>query len=60
MTELTKNFSLEPTESILINLEKIVKIDTWFNGGLHVELECGTKIEISRRQAIKFKDMFSI
>lgn len=44
----------------LINLEKIVKIDTWFNGGLHVELECGTKIEISRRQAIKFKDMFSI
>jgi len=44
----------------LINLERIVKIDTWFNGGLHVELDCGTKIEISRRQAIKFKDMFSI
>ncbi len=44
----------------LINLERIVKIDTWFNGGLHVELECGTKIEISRRQAIKFKDLFSI
>ena len=44
----------------LINLERIVKIDTWFNGGLHVELECGIKIEISRRQAIKFKDLFSI
>jgi len=44
----------------LINLETIVKIDTWFNGGLNVELDCGTKIEISRRQAIKFKDMFSI
>jgi two-component system LytT family response regulator len=44
----------------LINLERIVKIDTWFNGGLHLELDCGTKIEISRRQAIKFKDMFSI
>jgi len=44
----------------LINLERIVKVDTWFNGGLHVELDCGTKIEISRRQAIKFKDMFSI
>ena len=44
----------------LINLERVVKIDTWFNGGLHVELDCGTKVEISRRQAIKFKDMFSI
>jgi two-component system LytT family response regulator len=44
----------------LINLERVVNIETWFNGGLQVELDCGTKIEISRRQAIKFKDMFSI
>lgn len=44
----------------LINLEKIVNIETWFNGGLQVEMNCGTKIEISRRQAIKFKDLFSI
>jgi two-component system LytT family response regulator len=44
----------------LINLEKIVNIETWFNGGLQVEMNCGTKIEISRRQAIKFKDIFSI
>ncbi|HIP37635.1 MAG TPA: response regulator transcription factor [Crocinitomix sp.] len=44
----------------LINLEQISMIDTWFNGGLQVEMSCGTKIEISRRQAIKFKDLFSI
>lgn len=44
----------------LINLNRIVKMETWFNGGLQVELDCGIKIEISRRQAIKFKDMFSI
>lgn len=44
----------------LINLERVVNIETWFNGGLQVELDCGTKIEISRRQAIKFKDTFSI
>ncbi len=44
----------------LINLERIVSIETWFNGGLQVEMDCGTKIEISRRQAIKFKDVFSI
>ena len=44
----------------LINLDRIVGIETWFNGGLQVELDCGTKVEISRRQAIKFKDLFSI
>lgn len=44
----------------LINLNRIVNIETWFNGGLQVELDCGTKIDISRRQAIKFKDQFSI
>lgn len=44
----------------LINLDRIVKLETWFNGGLQIELDCGTKVEISRRQAIKFKDMFSI
>ncbi len=44
----------------LVNLNRIVNIETWFNGGLQIELDCGTKVEISRRQAIKFKDMFSI
>ena len=44
----------------LINLDRIVKMESWFNGGLQVELDCGTRVEISRRQAIKFKDMFSI
>lgn len=44
----------------LINLNRVVGIETWFNGGLQVTMDCGTKIEISRRQAIKFKDMFSI
>jgi two-component system LytT family response regulator len=44
----------------LINLNKIKTIDTWFNGGLQVVMDCDTKIDISRRQAIKFKDMFSL
>jgi two-component system LytT family response regulator len=44
----------------LVNLNRIVNIETWFNGGLQIELDCGTKIDISRRQAIKFKDQFSI
>ena len=44
----------------LVNLNHIVNIESWFNGGLQIEMSCGTKIEISRRQTIKFKDMFSL
>lgn len=44
----------------LVNLNHIVNVESWFNGGLQIELSCGTKIEISRRQTIKFKDRFSL
>jgi len=44
----------------LINLNRVVNIESWFNGSLQVEMDCGTKIDISRRQAIKFKDKFSL
>ncbi|MEQ8575999.1 MAG: LytTR family transcriptional regulator DNA-binding domain-containing protein, partial [Fulvivirga sp.] len=32
----------------------------WFNGGLMVRLKGGDKVEVSRRQAAKFKDMMSL
>lgn len=44
----------------IINLNWIEKIENWFNGGLQVQLKGGDKIEISRRQAIRFKDMLSL
>jgi len=44
----------------IINLNWISTIENWFNGGLQVELREGEKVEISRRQAIKFKEMMSI
>jgi two-component system LytT family response regulator len=44
----------------IINLNHVVNIENWFNGGLQVEMSCGLKIEISRRQTIKFKDQFSL
>ena len=43
----------------IINLDWIEKVENWFNGGLQVELKSGDKVEISRRQAIRFKEMFS-
>ena len=43
----------------IINLNWIEKVENWFNGGLQVELKGGDKVEISRRQAIRFKEMLS-
>lgn len=44
----------------IINLDWIDEIETWFNGGLMVKLKGGEKVEVSRRQATKFKDLMSL
>jgi len=44
----------------IINLHWVEKIEPWFNGGLMVQLKGGEKIEVSRRQSSKFKDMMSL
>src|SRR5919107_3533852 len=43
----------------IINMRWIEKIEPYFNGGLLVELKGGEKIEVSRRQTVKFKEMMS-
>jgi two-component system LytT family response regulator len=44
----------------IINLRWIASVETWFNGGLMVKLKDGKEVEISRRQAVKIKDMLSL
>lgn len=44
----------------IINLSWVESIESWFNGGLLVKLKGGDKIEVSRRQASKFKEMMSL
>lgn len=44
----------------MINLKWVDKIETWFNGGLLVILKDENKVEISRRQAVKLKEMMSL
>ncbi|MDH4057128.1 MAG: response regulator transcription factor [Cyclobacteriaceae bacterium] len=44
----------------IINLSWVEGIEPWFNGGLMVKLKGGEKVEVSRRQAAKFKDMMSL
>jgi two-component system, LytTR family, response regulator len=44
----------------IINLHMIEKVEPFFNGGLMLDLKGGEKIEVSRRQAVKFKEMMSL
>jgi two-component system, LytTR family, response regulator len=44
----------------IINLRMIEKVESYFNGGLLLELKGGDKIEVSRRQTVKFKEMMSL
>lgn len=50
----------------IINLDWVRSIENWFNGGLRVELNFETSegkfetVDISRRQAIRFKELLSL
>lgn len=44
----------------VINLSWVETIEPWFNGGLMVMLKGGERVEVSRRQAAKFKEMMSL
>jgi len=59
-TRLNPEHFFRANRKFMINLNHVIAIETWFNGGLKVELSKGEKVEISRRQAIRFKEVFSI
>jgi two-component system LytT family response regulator len=44
----------------IVNMDYIVKVESWFNGGFMLYLKNGQEIEVSRRQAIKFKQLMSL
>jgi two-component system LytT family response regulator len=56
---LDPNHFFRANRKYIINLNYIENIENWFNGGLQVTLTEDIKIEISRRQAIKFKEIMS-
>ena len=58
--QLDPDFFFRANRKFIINIQFISKIDNWFNGGLLIEVFENEKIEISRRQATKFKDYLSI
>jgi len=44
----------------IVNLKEIIHIEPWFNGGLQIKLKSGENLEVSRRQATRFKDLLSL
>jgi two-component system, LytTR family, response regulator len=44
----------------IVNLRWVQKIEPYINGGLLVYLKGGEEVEVSRRQAVRFKDMMSL
>jgi two-component system, LytTR family, response regulator len=44
----------------MINMSYIASVEPWFNGGLNVKMKDGKEVEISRRQAVKLKEMMSL
>lgn len=59
-TRLNEKQFFRASRKHIINLNYVASIETWFNGGLNVKLKDGKEIEISRRQAVKLKDLMSL
>lgn len=57
---LDGNYFFRANRKHILNIEWISSIEPWFNGGLLVNLSTGEKIEISRRQALRFKESWGI
>jgi two-component system LytT family response regulator len=44
----------------IVNMRMIEMLEPYFHGGLLLDLKAGEIIEVSRRQAVKFKEMMSL
>ncbi len=59
-TRLPEKSFFRASRKHIINLKWVESIETWFNGGLMVKLKGAQEVEISRRQAVKLKDIMSL
>jgi two-component system LytT family response regulator len=44
----------------IVNLDYVTRVESWFNGGFMLYLKDGLEIEVSRRQAMRFKNLMSL
>ena len=57
---LDPNVFFRANRKHIINLRMIESIEPYFSGGILVKLKGGEKVEVSRRQAVRFKDQLSL
>jgi two-component system LytT family response regulator len=57
---LSKGLFFRANRQQIINLRFIDKIEPFFNSGFLIYLKDGVKVEVSRRQSVKFKEMMSL
>jgi two-component system LytT family response regulator len=59
-TKLEEKLFFRTSRKHIVNMKWIKKVDNWFSGGLKLILQTGEEIEVSRRQAQKFRDIMSL
>lgn len=57
---LSPNDFFRANRKYIINIHHIKSIENWFNGGLKIKLSNDVEIEVSRRQAIRFKEFMTL
>jgi two-component system, LytTR family, response regulator len=59
-TRLNEKQFFRASRKHIVNMSYIAGVEPWFNGGLNLKLNDGREVEISRRQAVKLKEMMSL
>lgn len=44
----------------IVNLDYVKRVESWFNGGFMLYMDEGLEVEVSRRQAMRFKNLMSL
>ncbi len=59
-SRLPENQFVRVNRKHIVNVSHVKKVESWINGGFLLEMESTANIEVSRRQAGRFKDKFSL
>lgn len=60
LQRLDEKYFFRANRQQIINLDWVEGIEQWFSGGLLITLKTGDKVELSRRQAAKFREIKSL
>lgn len=58
--QLNPDVFFRANRGFIVNLNHVVKVENWFGGRMQLELTNGNKIEVSRRQSVKLKELKSL